>query len=88
MPIQADREIKANRLGCLLIDIAIPTDRDTSIKVTEKLSKYKDLEIEVKRMWEMKAITMPVVIEALGRLKNGMDKYIQTISHCLQRSTR
>ena len=34
--------------------MAIPTDRNTSVKVTEKLSKYKDLEIEIERMWGMK----------------------------------
>jgi len=55
MSIQTDREIKANRSdivvknkkekSCLLIDMAIPTDRNTSEKVTEKLSKYKGLEI-------------------------------------------
>ena len=57
MPIQADREIKAKRpdivinnkqeKSCQLIDISIPTEKNTSVKVTEKLSKYKDLEIEV-----------------------------------------
>ena len=48
MSIQTDREIKAKRpdivvknkkeKSCLLIDMAIPTDRNTSVKVTEKLS--------------------------------------------------
>ena len=38
-----------------------PTDRNTSVKVTEKLSKYKDLEIQIERMWGMEA-TIPVVI--------------------------
>ena len=57
MPIQTDREIKANRpdivikdkqeKSCLLIDMSIPTEKNTSVKVTEKLSKYKDLEIEI-----------------------------------------
>jgi len=50
------------------------------VKVTEKLSKYKDLEIEVERMCRIKATTIPVVIEVLGLIKKGMDKYIQKIS--------
>ena len=72
MPIQTDREIKANRpdivikdkqeKSCLLIDMSIPTEKNTSVKVTEKLSKHKDLEIEIERMWGMKATTIPVVI--------------------------
>ena len=60
MPIQTDREIKANRTNivvkdkqeksCLLIDMSIRTEKNTSVYVTEKLSKYKDLEIEIERM--------------------------------------
>jgi len=50
------------------------------VKVTEKLSKYKDQEIEVERMWGMKDTTIPVVIGVLGLIKKGMDKYIQKIS--------
>ena len=36
----------------MLIDIAVPSESNTSAKFTEKLSKYQDLEIKVKRMWE------------------------------------
>ena len=31
--------------------MTIPLNTNTSVKTTEKLSKYKDLEIEVERMW-------------------------------------
>lgn len=89
MPIQTDREIKANRpdivikdkqeKSCLLIDMSIPTEKNTSVKVTEKLSKYKDLEIEIERMWGMKATTIPVVIGALGLIKKGLEKYTKQI---------
>ena len=79
-PIQTDDEIKANRpdiviknkkeKNCLLIDMSIPTEKNTSVKVTERLSKYKDLEIEVQRMWGVKATTIPVVIGILGVIKD------------------
>ena len=79
-PIQTDGEIKANRpdiviknkkeKNCLLIDMSIPTEKNTSVKVTERLSKYKDLEIEVQRMWRVKATTIPVVIGILGLIKD------------------
>ena len=39
----------------------------------EKLSKYKDLEIEVSRM-SLKTETVSVVIAALGLLKTGLGK--------------
>ena len=89
MPIQTDKEIKANRPDivvknkkektCLLIDMSIPTERNTSLKTTEKLSKYKDLEIEIQRMWGMKTTTIPVVVGALGLIKKGMEKYVKQI---------
>ena len=42
-----------------------PTDRNTLVKVTDKkLSKYKDLEIEIARKWTMKTTAVPVVIGA------------------------
>jgi len=59
MPIHTDRKISANRPDIViknnrdkkyaLIDVAIPSDKNTSTKVSEKLSKYKDLEIEISR---------------------------------------
>ncbi|XP_071795627.1 uncharacterized protein [Asterias amurensis] len=89
MPIHTDKEIKANRPDiiikdkkdqrCILIDVSIPSERNTSIKVAEKLSKYKDLEIEISRMWSMKTETIPVVIGALGLVKKGLEKFIERI---------
>ena len=59
MPIHTDREISANRPDiliknnrdkkCALIDVAIPSDKNTSKKISKKISKYKDLEIEISR---------------------------------------
>jgi len=87
MPVHTDREIKANRpdiiikwkdsKSCLLIDVSIPTDKNTSVKVVEKLSKYKDLEIEIERMWGMKTTTVPVVIGALGIIKKGTEDLLK-----------
>ena len=39
------------------------TEKNTSVKITERLSKYKDLEIKVERMWGVKATTILVVIK-------------------------
>ena len=38
--------------------IGIPSEVNVSIKVVEKLSKYKNIEIEVTKMWEMKTSTV------------------------------
>ena len=58
---------------------AIPSDNNTSTKVSEKRSKYKDLEIEITRMWQMKTEIIPVVIGALGVIKKGSEKVVREI---------
>lgn len=48
-------------------------------KEIRKLSKYKDLEMEVARMWGLNTETIPVVIGALSLIKKGLENYIQQI---------
>ena len=57
----------------------IPSDRDTSVKVAEKLSKSKNLEIEITKMWGLKTITVPVVIGAVGVVTKGNEKHTDKI---------
>ena len=87
MPIHTDKTIAANRPDivlknkkdktCLLIDMTIPLDTNTSVKTTEKLNKCKDLEIEVERMCGLKTTTVPVVMGALGTIEEGHRKLHQ-----------
>jgi hypothetical protein len=39
----------------VLIDGALPGDRNVIKKGAEKILKYKDLKIEIQRMWNIKA---------------------------------
>ena len=59
--------------------MAIPSNQNTSVKVAEKLSKYKDLEIDITKMCGLKTITVPVVIGALEVVKKGIEKHIDKI---------
>ena len=87
--IQTDRTIKANRPDivikdktektCLLLDVSIPSDRNTSLKTYEKLAKYKDLDIELAKSWHVKTKTIPVIIGALGVVNKNTLKYIKEI---------
>ena len=88
-PIHTDRTIQANRPDivvkdkkkstCFFIDMSVPSDRNISAKVFEKLSKYKDLEIEVQKMWHLKTKTLPVVVGALGLIKKGTQDFLDQI---------
>ena len=39
---------------CLLIDITIPDDSNVNAEETEKLSKYKDPEIDINWIWNLR----------------------------------
>ena len=45
----------------------------------EKLSKYKDLGIEITTIWGLKTETVSVVIGALGQVKKGLGKYVEKL---------
>ena len=49
-----------NNKTCFLIDMSVPSDTNVSLKIVEKLSKYKDWEIEVTTMWHFKTTILPV----------------------------
>ena len=88
-PIRTDRTKQANRPDivikhkqnktCQLIDMSVPSDSNISAKEFEKLSKYKDLEIEIAKMWKMKTKTIPVIIVARGMIKKGTQRYVNEI---------
>jgi hypothetical protein len=57
---------------CLLIDVPIPSDRNVIQKEFEKKLKYKNLSIEVQRMWNMKCLVLPVTIGATAIVTKGL----------------
>ena len=87
--VHTDKTITANRPDiiikdtskktCLLLDISIPSDRNTSLKIYEKISKYKDLEIEIEKSWKIKTKTIPIVIGALGVINGKTTRYLNEL---------
>jgi hypothetical protein len=63
----------------LLIDVAIPGDRNVIKKEAEKILKYKDLTIEIRRMWDVKTEVIPVIIGATGTIPKSFRKYVSNI---------
>jgi hypothetical protein len=87
--IQTDREVLSNRPDiiiknkkdktCLLIDVAVPSDKNVIQKEAEKKLKYKNLSMEIQRMWNMKCFVIPVIIGATGIISKSLQKYLETI---------
>ena len=48
-------------------------------KEAEKILKYKDLTIEIQRMWNVKTKVIPVIIGATGTISKSFRKYLGNI---------
>ena len=60
-------------------NVAIPRDRNVIKKEAVKVLKYKDLIIEIQRMWIVKAKVIPVVIGANGTISKSLRQYLNNI---------
>jgi len=70
--VQRDRTIATNKPDivrrdnengtCVLIDVAISGDRNVIKEEAEEILKYRDLIIEIQRVWNMKSKVIPVII--------------------------
>ena len=63
----------------MLIDVAISGDRNVIKKEAEKTLKYKDLTVEIQRMWNVKTKVIPVIIWATGTISKSFRKYVSNI---------
>jgi hypothetical protein len=63
----------------MLIDVAISGDRNMIKKEAEKVLKYKDLIVEIQRMWNVKTKVIPVITGAIGTISKSFRKYVSNI---------
>ena len=59
--------------------MAVPGDANVANKEFEKKYKYKDLELEIQKMWKVKTKVIPIVIGALGLVSKDLEKYLLEI---------
>ena len=71
------QEKKADR--CQIIDVTIPSDYNIQKKATEKISKYVDLKIECRRIWNKKIEIIPFIIGATEIVDKNVKKYVGRI---------
>jgi hypothetical protein len=49
-------------------------------KEAEKILKYKDLKVEIQRMWNVKTNVIPVIIGATGTISKSFRKYLSNVA--------
>ena len=55
------------------------TIKISCVKKLIKISKYKEFEIEIHQMWNVKTKVVPVVVGALGTLRKDFAKGVELI---------
>ena len=63
---------------CLLIELVFPMDKNLLSGEFGKISKYKDVETEIKRMWHLKPTLIPVIVGAFGTVKKRYKRIFTT----------
>ncbi len=56
------------------MDFAVPVDHWIKLKEIEKRDKYLDRGKELKKLWNMKVMVIPIVIGAFGTVTKGLMK--------------
>lgn len=64
---------------CLIIDVAIPMDENIVAKEAEKRIKYKDLEIEIQMMWNLRTKVNLSINGALGTVGITIEDLLRKI---------
>jgi hypothetical protein len=87
--VQTDRTIPSNKSNiiirdneegtCVLIDVAIPGDRNVIKKEAEGILRYKDLIIKMQHMWNVKTQVMPVLTGATGTIPKSFRKCLSSV---------
>ena len=62
-----------------IVDFAVPADHRINLKECEKKDKYLDLAREFKKLWNVKVMTVPIVIGALGTITKGLLKGLEDL---------
>ena len=61
------------------MDFAVPADHRVKIKENKKIDKYLELAGELKKMWNMRLIVIPIVIGVLGTVPKGLERGLEEL---------
>ena len=61
------------------VNISVPSDTNIVSKTPEKNGKYRDLQIEISRCWNMNTKVVPIVVGALGTVGKDLSLKLSTL---------
>ena len=61
------------------MDFVVPADYRVKLKECAKTDKYLNLARELKKLWNMKVMIIPIVIGALGIVTKGLVKGLEDL---------
>ena len=61
------------------VDTSVPADTSIVSKTSEKICKYRDLQIEISRCWNMNPKVVPIVVGALGTVGKDSGLKLSTL---------
>jgi hypothetical protein len=64
----------------MLVDVTISGEKNMIKKEEEKFLKYKNLTIEIQRMWNVKTKVIPVLVRETGAISKSFRKYVSNIT--------
>ena len=71
--------INKKKRTCKIVDFAVPADHRIKLKECEKNDNYLDLARELKKLWNMQVIIIPIVIGAFGTVTKGLLKGLEDL---------
>eukprot|EP00957_Ditylum_brightwellii_P074607 5669297-Ditylum_brightwellii.AAC.1 len=91
LKIVVDKKLEHNCLDIVVIDkdtcttqiigIVVPFDTNVVDKTAEKITKYRDLEIALKKNWDVKKIqTISIVVGSFGTVCTSFWHYLSKVS--------
>jgi hypothetical protein len=63
----------------MLIDVAVPGDRNVIKKEAEKILKYKDITTEMQCVWNVQTRVIPVIMGVTETISKSFRKYVSII---------
>ena len=70
---------KKKKRICKIVNFAVPADHRINLKEYEKKDKYLDLARELKKLWNMKVMIVPIVIGAFEAITKGLLKGLEDL---------